>query len=262
MPAFDLHLGAAVFVGQHFHLGGGHQGAFVGLGGGIEEQRGGGDGVTGGDVGRGLGRSLRQLAGTGGSQAAHVRHDVGDTAVAVDTGLTLLDGDRVLGTGIGALGQNVHRLVAVAAAAGGGVVGFQLVPDGLGHPQLVGFILFRGIQGADRLVIDILHGADLGPQVGGGVARDVAVGALGADPLGVLEVDAALILGQRGLHGVAGDAEFGGAGLVQHGHGDTQCRDTQQGPEQQEPEPGFSYQFSNHGGVFLRSIITYIVLVQ
>ena len=153
LPAFDLHLGAAVFVGQHFHLGGGHQGAFVGLGAGIQIERGGGNGVTGGDVGRGLGRSLRQLAGTGGSQAAHVWHDVGDTAVAVDTGLALLDGDRVLGTGIGALGQNVHRLVAVAAAAGGGVVGFQLVPDRLGHTQLVGLVFLRGVEGADRLVI-------------------------------------------------------------------------------------------------------------
>ena len=46
-----------------------------------------------------------------------------DTAVAVDTGLPFLDGDRVLGAGIGALGQNVHRLVAVAAAAGGGDAG-------------------------------------------------------------------------------------------------------------------------------------------
>jgi hypothetical protein len=48
---------------------------------------------------------LRQLAGTGGGQAAHVGHDVGDAAVAVDAGLALLDGDRVLGTGVGALGQ-------------------------------------------------------------------------------------------------------------------------------------------------------------
>jgi hypothetical protein len=61
---------------------------------------------------------------------------------------------------------------------------------------------------------------------------------------------------------VAGDAELGRTGFMHHCHCDTQCRDAQQGSEQQEPEPGFSYQFSNHGGVFLRSIITYIVLVQ
>ena len=33
-------------------------------------------------------------------------------------------------------------------------------------------------------------------------------------------------------------------------------------PSSRSQNQGFSYQFSNHGGVFLRSIITYIVLVQ
>src|SRR5690606_31436489 len=137
------------------------------------------------DVGRSLGGSLGQLARTGGRQLAHVRHYVGDTAVAVDAGLPFLDGDRVLGPGIGALGQNVHGGVAVAAAAGGRVIGLELVPHCLGHAQLVRFVFFRGVEGADRLVIDILHGADLGPQIGAGFIGDVAVCTLGADPLHV-----------------------------------------------------------------------------
>lgn len=126
--------------------------------------RGGGDGVTGGDAGRGLGRGGSQFTGTGGGQTAHVRHDVGDAAVAVDAGLALLDGDRVLGAGVRALGQDVHGGVAVAAAAGGGVVGLELIPDRLGHAQLVVFVFFGSVERADRLVIDVLHGADLGQR--------------------------------------------------------------------------------------------------
>lgn len=110
-------------------------------------------------------------------------------------------------------------------------------------------------------MIDVLHGADLGPEVGGGLIGNVAVGALCADPLHVLEVDAALILGERCLHGVAGDAEFGGAGLVQHCDCHSQCRDAQQGSEQQEPEPGLSQHFSKHGAVSFESGITNIVVV-
>ncbi|MNF06179.1 hypothetical protein D3C80_2060760 [compost metagenome] len=45
--------------------------------------------------------------------------------------------------------------------------------------------------------------------------RDVAIGTFSADPLGVLEVDTALIFGQRLLHGVAGDAEGGIAGFME-----------------------------------------------
>ncbi|MNQ91197.1 hypothetical protein D3C85_1065680 [compost metagenome] len=177
---------------------------------------------------------------------------MGDTTVTVDAGLPLLDGDWVFGTGVGALGQNVHGGVAVTAAAGGGVIGLELIPDRLGHAQLVGFVFLRSVEGADRLVIDVLHGADLGPEVGGWLIGNVAVGALCADPLHVLEVDAALILGERCLHGVAGDAKFGGAGLVQHCDCHSQCRDAQQGSEQQEPEPGLSQHFSKHGGSVLR----------
>ncbi len=88
-----------------------------------------------------------------------------------------------------------------------------------------------------------------------------AVGALCADPLHVLEVDAALSTGERCLHGVAGDAKFGGAGLVQHCDCHPQCRDAQQGSEQQEPEPGLSNIFPSMVAVSFESDITNIVVV-
>jgi hypothetical protein len=51
-------------------------------------------------------------------------------------------------------------------------------PRPSGHAQLVGLVFLRSVEGADRLVIDVLHGADLGPEIGGGLIGNVAVGAL------------------------------------------------------------------------------------
>ena len=111
-------------------------------------------------------------------------------AVIADAGQVVSAGQAVL--------LDVHGGVAVATATGGGVIGLELIPDRLGHAQLVGFVFLRSVEGADRLVIDILHGADLGPQIGGGITRNVAVGALGA---GLLGGDEHLAEGQE-----AGDA--------------------------------------------------------
>ncbi|MNL64189.1 hypothetical protein D3C87_1883820 [compost metagenome] len=51
---------------------------------------------------------------------------------------------------------------------------------------------------------------------------NVTVGTFSANALGILEVNAALIFGQRLLHGVAGDAEGCVAGFMEYGGGTRQ----------------------------------------
>ncbi|MNC81811.1 hypothetical protein D3C75_1350650 [compost metagenome] len=51
---------------------------------------------------------------------------------------------------------------------------------------------------------------------------DVAVGAFSADALGILEVNAALIFGQRLLHGMTGHTEGGVAGFMEYRGGTRQ----------------------------------------
>ncbi len=97
------------------------------------------------------------------------------------------------------------------------------------------FVFFRRIDGTDHLAVDVFYRADLGPQVIDRLMGDVAVGALGADALGVLEVDAALIFGQRLLHGVAGNAEGGIAGFMEYGGSPGQQRRAEDNPQQQKP---------------------------
>ncbi|VTR35569.1 Uncharacterised protein [Serratia fonticola] len=46
---------------------------------------------------------------------------------------------------------------------------------------------------AGHFAVNVFHRGDLGPQVIERLMRDVAIGTLSADPLGVLEVDTALI---------------------------------------------------------------------
>ncbi|MNE65773.1 hypothetical protein D3C80_1612800 [compost metagenome] len=83
-------------------------------------------------------------------------------------------------------------------------------------------IFFWRIDSAHHLAINIFYRADLGPQVIERFVWDVAVGAFSADALGILEVNAALIFGQRLLHGMTGHTEGGVAGFVEYRGGTRQ----------------------------------------
>ena len=147
------HLVAILF--HHLHFGGRHQVAGIMAVVCAEEERFGGDGVEGGGARCGQRRGLGQLGGAGLGFAAHVRQDVGHAFMAVDAGFALFDRHRVLQARLRALGGDVHGVVAVAGAAGGRVVLFQRLPDRLRHRQLVRFIFFRRIDGADHLAVDV-----------------------------------------------------------------------------------------------------------
>ncbi|MOA38146.1 hypothetical protein D3C78_1597950 [compost metagenome] len=86
---------------------------------GFQEERFGGDGEQRGCCWRGFRRGFRQFGSARLCGTAHIRQDMRNAFMAIDTGFALLDGHRVLNTGFRTLGGDIHGIEAMARTAGG-----------------------------------------------------------------------------------------------------------------------------------------------
>ena len=215
-PPFDGHLEAIAAAVHHVDAGGGQQFAdrVAALFAGIE--------IFFTQVVEGLGgwRLLRVVdqSGVSGPEAPrHVGQFVGDALVALDAVHVLRRRIFHRQRGRRGLLGVIHVVVAVAGLAGLGVLAAHPCPHLLGQMQAPVLELLLGVDAvAYVLLIEVVGRLHLAGHLADEVLRLVTVGTDGLDAGGILEVNGLLVLGVDGvLHGMAGDAELEGTGLLE-----------------------------------------------